>query len=105
MATKQFNASHTPSLIALKEEFFPHPQATTKKRHHSYCTDSGLYLEESDDFQCEFWARVRISGLLGIVVGPLALLFEILIPLFAVLDTVKLIRQPAHGYLPAVRSA
>ena len=27
VATKQFNASHTPSLIALKEEFFPHSQA------------------------------------------------------------------------------
>ena len=62
------------------------------KRHHSYCTDSGLYLEESDDFQCGFWARVRIGGLLGIAFDPLALLFEILIPLFTVLDTVKLIR-------------
>ena len=27
VATKQFNVSHTPSLIALKEEFFPHSQA------------------------------------------------------------------------------
>ena len=27
VATKQFNASHTPSLIALKEEFFPHSQS------------------------------------------------------------------------------
>ena len=27
VATKQFNVSHTPSLIALKEECFPHCQA------------------------------------------------------------------------------
>ena len=27
VATNQFNASHTPSPIALKEEFFPHSQA------------------------------------------------------------------------------
>ena len=56
VANKQFNASHTPSLIALKEEFFPHSQA---KRNDTIlialiraCTSS--MLEESDDFQCGF---------------------------------------------------
>ena len=27
VATRQFNVNHTPSLIALEEEFFPHSQA------------------------------------------------------------------------------
>ena len=53
VATKHFNTSHAPSLIALTDEFFPHQRA---KNNGSMCTDPGFYLEESGDFKCGFWA-------------------------------------------------
>ena len=76
------------------------------KRHHSYtaliqaCTSRRVTISN-----VKFGLEIRIGGLLGIAFDPLALLFEILTPLFTVLDTVNSIRLPTHDYLSVIRSA